>query len=383
VLQTSNVITLTGNLTTINSSLANVSSYWEETANAEFTTAGFTTANTVFNFNLARTGPDARVLASNVVSNVTVNVPSLDDSRNNLGWQGGFYVGPSNGNTVPIVWPYIRGNVGTPFGSDIPGYTNRFTTSSLSGAGNAPPVTSTVDGYNNTETLKTVGFVSANVCIQPAHWTSVTTQNTKSDWYLPASTQIVSTVSRLNISRLVPQNSDPIWTSTVVLGAPGSTTNDIIWYNPFGANTEVANSYSNLRTQNGNAIQTARTVPHREVWTQSNYYNIPYTNTGTNGVRKNLTDWYVGLREDSYTYNVNLNCDAGNFLSNGSVTLGNTYSRNTIAGGSQLHSSTGSDVGVAYIPPLTGNSANITITVTRSDGLVVLNNANRLITLSA
>jgi hypothetical protein len=80
---------------------------------------------------------------------------------------------------------------------------------------------------------------------------------------------------------------------------------------------------------------------------------------------------------------VNLNCDAGNFLSNGSVTLGNTYSRNTIAGGSQLHSSTGSDVGVAYIPPLTGNSANITITVTRNDGLVVLNNANRLITLSA
>jgi hypothetical protein len=140
----------------------------------------------------------------------------------------------------------------------------------------------------------------------------------------------------------------------------------------------VANSYANLRTQSGMSIQTARTVPHREVWTQSNYYNIPTTNTATvspnyTGKRKFFNDWYLGLREDGFTYSIDLESDKGNFISNAAVTLGNTYSRNNVSGG-QIVAGT-------YILPDSANTANITLTVTRNDGLVLFNNAVRQINL--
>ena len=370
VRQSSNVITLTGNKTTINTSLANVSSYWEETANAAFTTAGLTTANTVFNFNLDRTGPDARVLAANVVSNVTVNVPSSNDTRNNLTWQGGFYTGQNNGNVVTVVWPYIAGNVGTTFGSDIAGYTYRFTTASSSSVP-ADTANTGAQGYENTEYLAGVGYSSPNVCIQAAYWPSVTTKNNFSDWYLPAADEVLATRAELG-SRVGGGN---IWTSTVISG-------NVYIYNQFAGGISEANTYTNLRTQTGGSIQTATTMPQRRVWTQSNYYNIPTTNTATRGVDYELDNWWVGLPSDGYTYQVNLNCDSGFFVNNNVSNVGNTYTRNNITGGTKIRD-TSLSAGPVYIPPVTGNTANVTISVTRNDGLVVLNSATRQITLNS
>lgn len=369
-------VSFTGNKTYINNVLSNVSTYWEETANAAYTTAGAITAEPVFSFSLDRNSANVINLAANVISNVSVVVPPTEAYPNTTQWQGGYFV-QNNGNVVTIAWPYNAfDNEGSSWDNTTPGSNYvRYSTSTIT---SIPANTASTgsQGYENTDYLESFAYTNDGNSIQAARLPWITTSpqysntqpwyRTYSDWYLPAADE-VQFMREQYASRLVFQDT---WTSTIQNG-------NVLYYDT-GTASLLQEPYANIRAGTSNV--SADIVPMRRVWTTSNYYNIANTNSAVRGVPSVLNNWWVGLPEDGYTYNVNLNCDTGFFLSNNVTKTGNTYVRNSIPGGSTLYSN---NVGVRYVSPVEGSTANITISITRNDNFPVLTNLTREISLTA
>jgi hypothetical protein len=174
VLHNSNVISLTGNANVINLQLGN--SFWEETANAAYTTEGAVAATATFVFDLTRTAPDVKVLANAVTTNVTVSVPGATMTKNNDAWSGqnGFfgyvdnslsYAAPSNTFAYPtgniaIIWPNdLANNNNFVNFTTVTSWNGRWTDTATSVA---PPSTSNVawDAYQDTWNLSRYDYTS-------------------------------------------------------------------------------------------------------------------------------------------------------------------------------------------------------------------------------
>lgn len=399
-----NTITLTGNRTTINTSLSNVSTYWQRVRDTSISPGGTIEpakntfawgptfspgdfANTTFSTTIQRNSPNATVFVSGNVCTVEQGIRTFNDYQPTLGnlvgnlFQGGYPLSQTSliANTLQIWHPGVNTAPNSTSSTSI-------TTSDSNllrqghfvtvGVTSPTPSAGATFGYIATQSLDNLGTFPAN-SLPPANAAITSATNGFNDWYLPKLQEIndfANTSPSNTLYARYTNNAPPSGTFNVWLSEANST---VTYWQVGAANSIQTVAYADLRTGTANVV--ASTMPLRRTYTRNEFYRAPFTGNATVGFSTstyNFPNFNVGRLDQTDTFTLDIGVAVGNLSYAGNVagnlTIGNLYSGMTVGTTSTTLGVNGPSQLTWSMPNDPGTVHNATFTLTRDrDGFVV------------